>query len=407
MILPHRDDDLYNRRLAKAATSLVIRHPFFGYILFGSSVRVKCGEDVDTMATNGVDLFCGRDFVKTEPLEFLEFVLLHELLHIYFNHFGRRGTRDPLLWNVAVDIYVNDQCAQLFTTDPLMPYHVDPRLIQPAMWAREKTCEEIYDILAKVQEEEPEKIEKMMPSEDLEIGNGKDMLPPPESVPGQEPDPNDPQSSKEWQAGFHQDVAQAKAMAERTPTARKLTSAIQERMTKIMKATLPWGSILRGDLAYDLGWDESTYAPPKVKYYPIILPQTRSVKERVLLLAVDISASVTQELIKIFISNVMAAAMKATKTVVVTFDQVQRDYHETTNPKNIFKHVKFVSGDHYMTSAKCVFEHADRLKPSAICVLTDGHIELPDHPYKNTTFVIPDGGRRLPWGRHIVMEFPW
>lgn len=401
MIIQRLGDDIYNRRMTKAATALVIRHPFFGYLLFGSAVKVVPAER-PTMATDGVSIYCGVNFVRSEPFEVLEFGLLHELLHIYFNHLARRRQRDPKIWGYAADIFDNGECSVLLGTED-SKWPIPDRFIQPQIWAEGLTVEEIYDRLVETQNKSPDTLKEICTGEGM--GNGDDMIPVPTPPPGT--DPEDPQGAKEWQSAFQQDVAQAFAMAERTATKRELTAATRARMQKIQKATLPWGTILRGDISHDLGYDEATYCPPKVKYYPIILPQTRSVKERVLLLGVDISASVTDELIKIFISNVMSAAMRATKTVIVTFDQVQRDYHETKNPKDIFRHVKFVSGAHSMTSAKCVFEHADRVKPSAICVLTDGYIELPDKPYKNTTFVIPEGGNRLPWGRNIVMEFPW
>jgi predicted metal-dependent peptidase len=406
VIIQEKNQDLYNRRMTKAATALVIRHPFFGYLLFGSSVKVVA-RAIPTMATDGRSIYCGIDFVSKEPIEILEFGLLHELLHIYFNHHARRGSRDAKVWNIAVDIFTNEQCSLLLSHDNgNTRWPIPARFIQPAEWALGKSCEEIYDILMKAEQDEPDVLKKLQPAED-ELGSGSDMIPMPEPLP-RGVDPLDPQGSKDWQGSFQQDVASARAMADKTVvTKRLLTDAVRDRMAKILKSTLPWGSILRGDLSYDLGWDEATYCPPKTKYYPIILPQTRSTKERVLLLGIDISTSVTDDLIQIFISNVMSAAMKATKTVVVTFDQFQRDYYETTNPKTIFEHVKFKSGAHYKTSAMCVFEHADRLKPSAICLLTDGHIEVPETAYKNTTFVIPTGGAHLPWGRHIVMEYQW
>lgn len=33
----------------------------------------------------------------------------HEVMHLVLNHHGRRGSRNPLLWNIAGDIFINDQ----------------------------------------------------------------------------------------------------------------------------------------------------------------------------------------------------------------------------------------------------------------------------------------------------------
>lgn len=403
MILNYTEP-LYNRRMAKAASALVIRLPFFGYLLFGSGVRVVAEAARPTMATDGVKIFCGVHFVAGEEIDIVMFGLLHELLHVYFNHHARRGNRNPLIWNIACDIYVNGLCSVLLGDGH--PWPVPARFIQPESRFDGKTVEEIYDIIYKQEQASPGSAENYLPEgkeEDDEISNGKDMVEPEHTPGGQE----DAQDDSTWQDTFREDIARAKVLAEKSPTHRPLTDSVISRMDKLLRPTLPWGSLLRGGLSTDLGWDDVTYAPPKTRYYPIILPQTRKLKERILLLGVDVSASVGDELIRIFISNVQSAAFRATKTIIVTFDQIVRERYETTRPRDIFSRVKFNSGHHTHTSAVGVFEEADRVHPSAICVLTDGYIDLPDRAYRNTTFVIPEGGQRLPWGKTFVMEHPW
>ena len=405
MILTHEDQS-YNKRVAKAASSLVIRLPFFGYLLFGTGVRVV-GQSIPTMATDGVRIMCGVQFVLSQHLDVVMFGLLHELAHVYFAHHSRRGDRNAKTWNIAADIYVNGLCSQLLAENG-KNWKVPEEFIQPQGWAEDMTVEEIYEALQRQEEASPQSTAQYLPKpgSSEEISNGSDMVEP-EPGTGDAGAEADLQDNGEWQDTFREDISRAKALAENSPLAKPLPGAVTTRMDKILKASLPWGALLRGSIADSLGWDEATYAPPKMKYYPVILPQTRQLKERVLLLGIDVSASVTQELIKIFISNVQSAAARATKTVIVTFDQVVREQYETTRPRDIFSHVKFNSGAHSYTSAMGVFEIADKVKPSAICILTDGYIDHPEKPYKNTIFVIPEGGNRLPWGRVYTMEHPW
>lgn len=404
MILQHTDD-LYNRRMTKAASALVIRLPFFGYLLFGSSVRVV-GDMRPTMATDGVKIYCGIHFVAGETVDIVTFGLLHELLHVYFNHHARRGNRDPKIFNIACDIYVNGMCSTLLGDS--QPWPVPDRFIQPQSWATGKTVEEIYDIIYKQEQSSPGTAAKYLPEDseaDDEVSSGQDMIDPPPA--SGEDEGEGAQGDPEWQDVFREDVARAKALAEKSPTHRPLSDVVISRMDKIMKPTLPWGSLLRGDISSDLGWDEVSYAPPKMKYYPIILPQTRQLKERVLVILVDVSASCTDELIRIFITNVQAAAFRATKIVIVTFDQIVREHYVTTRPRDIFTKVKFASGAHSRTSAVEAFEIARKANPSAVVCLTDGYIDLPDFTIRNTTFVIPTGGQKPPWGKTYVMEHPW
>lgn len=400
MIIKH-SNDAYNRRMTKAASALVIRLPFFGYLLFGSGVRVLGDEKHGTMATDGARIFCGVDFVLQQDFDIVMFGLLHETLHIYFTHHGRRGSRVPKIWNIACDIYTNGMCSILLGST-VARWPVPEQFIQPESWADDKAVEEIYDILMKQYAEDPKSVEEYC-KDTGEIGNGSDMLEP-EPATGE---PADPQDSPEWQNTFREDIYRAKALAERSPLHRELPGAVVSRMDKIMRATLPWGSLLRGGLSDQLGWDEATYCPPKMKFYPIILPQTRQLKERVLVVLVDVSASCTDELIRIFITNVQAAAHRATKTIIVTFDAVVREHYTTTRPRDIFTKVKFLSGAHSHTSAVGALEIAKAAKASAVVCLTDGYIDLPDFTLRNTTFVIPTGGKPQPWGKTYVMEHPW
>lgn len=408
-------DPIYNRRMTKASSALVIRLPFFGYLLFGSAVKVVA-DDIPTMATDGVKVYCGVEFVKQEDFDIVMFGLLHELLHVYFNHHGRRENRNPFLWNIAIDIFVNGECSSLLAStgaDGKM-YHwpVPKRFIQPQDWAANMTAEQIYEVLKKQEDEKPGHCTSYLPKEadgtpmQGEISTGSDLRDPsPEDASSSGSD--DLQENPEFQNTFRQDIARAKALAERSPLHKPLPQTIISRMDKLLRPTLPWGALVRGHLSQTLGWDAQTYCPPKMKYYPIILPQTRTTKERKLLLAVDVSASVTQELIQIFITNVQAAAARATEIIIVTFDQVVREVHRTKRPRDIYDHVKFVSGAHSHTSAIGVFQIAEEERPSAICVLTDGYISLPNKIFRNTTFVIPEGGNVLPWGKTFVMEHPW
>lgn len=409
MILKHADQ-LYNRRVTKAASALVLRLPFFGYLLFGSTVKVL-GENIQTMATDGASVFCGIEFTKKEHFDIVMFGLLHELIHIYFNHAGRRENRDKKRWNIAIDIYTNGQCAELLADSDGKPWPIPKKFIQWQDWAKGLTCEQIYLVLDKQDQETAGSSDQYLPKGGEpgdEVSEGTDILPPPKPEHGK-PAGGDPQDAQDFQDAFRQDVAHAKALADKSPLAKPLPTSVVDRMTKIMRPTLPWGSLVRGQISSDLGWDEATYAPPKMRYLPakIILPQTRSVKERILLLGIDISTSVTDELIKIFISNVEAASTRATEICIVSFDAVVRDHFRTKRPRDIFKHVKFVSGHHTHTSAIGLFDIAKTVKPSAICILTDGHIRIPEEPVRNTTFVIPEGGNILPWGKTFVMEHPW
>lgn len=101
-------EELYeiNDKLVTARIGLLLKHPFFGNL----ATRLKMIDASDwcaTLATDGRNFYYSNDFVsKLTPKE-IEFGFAHEILHIVFDHFGRREFRDPQLANIAADYAVN------------------------------------------------------------------------------------------------------------------------------------------------------------------------------------------------------------------------------------------------------------------------------------------------------------
>jgi len=137
-----------------------------------------------------------------------------------------------------------------------------------------------------------------------------------------------------------------------------------------------------------------------------MLPSTTSLKMKKLAILVDVSASMTKNIMDAVIANIGPAAARATSTVVVTFDEVVREVIETKQPKEVLRRVKFLSGDHSRTDSRGAFEVARRYAARATVCFTDGLIILPEVQWP-TTFVVPQGMKPLPWGKTIVMEVNW
>ena len=112
--------------------------PFFGALcLF---MRHGLDETIETACTDGVNVFFSPAFVDSLTADEIDAVMVHELLHAALLHMGRRGVRDPYLWNVAADIVVNGIIRkQPGLTLPLNPC-IDEKL-------EEYEVEEVYEIL--------------------------------------------------------------------------------------------------------------------------------------------------------------------------------------------------------------------------------------------------------------------
>ena len=64
-------------------------------------------ESHDTMATDGERIFWNENFVAETSNEELQSILIHEALHVVFEHPLRRGGRNHKLFNIACDYAIN------------------------------------------------------------------------------------------------------------------------------------------------------------------------------------------------------------------------------------------------------------------------------------------------------------
>jgi predicted metal-dependent peptidase len=91
--------------LTRAVSQLLIHQPFFGNLAF----RLRRIEAMwqPTMGTDGVHMFYNTEFVDRLSPQQLIACVAHEVLHNAFQHFLRRGDRDPMRMNLGGDMAIN------------------------------------------------------------------------------------------------------------------------------------------------------------------------------------------------------------------------------------------------------------------------------------------------------------
>jgi len=127
--------------LITARVGLLLRASFFGNL----ATRLKLVNADDwcpTAATDGRNFYYNTRFIKMLKPKEVEFLFGHEVLHCVYDHFGRRGDRDPQLFNIANDYCVNadlkkHRVGEFITSVPCL---YDPKY-------QDMSSEEIYDIL--------------------------------------------------------------------------------------------------------------------------------------------------------------------------------------------------------------------------------------------------------------------
>lgn len=383
-----------------AVTDLVLRAELMGLSMLGEAIRIRQDDSVRTMCTDGRVIRVSQPWLEKNGLRGNVFDLLHEWLHCFCNHVARRGDRDPKLWNIACDIVVVRMASETLSRPGDLWKPPEDGVIPPD-WAKDLSAEEIYDRLV----QDPKLGQACMPKP----GDGEHQCA--GDFDYESADEMTEQEEQEFYQKLTEELAQAQLIVQMSTgktIEERYGSAVASRLNDVLRGTIPWGKLLRGDLIDAVTKEFATWAPPKRKYYPLlIMPSYHSFLERKLLLGIDVSASVGQDLMKAFIANTMPAALRAKETIIVTFDQVVREVVVTRRPKTVLEQVKFLTGVHSYTDVRPVFELVDKYRPSGVAIMTDAYLAYPERPYPSTLWAVPKGAGVPPWGKTYTMERSW
>ena len=102
---PNLNDPVVQSIVA-ARVRLLFNYAFFGNLATRLEL-VDASKWCKTAAVDGRRLYFNREFIKSLTEDELLFLIGHEVLHCVYDHLGRRGGRNPLLWNAANDYIVN------------------------------------------------------------------------------------------------------------------------------------------------------------------------------------------------------------------------------------------------------------------------------------------------------------
>ena len=147
---------------------LLFEMPFWGQLACRLKLQDASGW-CPTAATDGYTLYYNVDFIQklagtNEATEELKFLLAHEILHTVYEHFFRRGKRDPEIWNAAADYVINGELVDAKVGKMPSVGLYDEKF-------KDMTSEEVYDWL----DQNVEKIKIPMPMDmHLDVDDGDD-----------------------------------------------------------------------------------------------------------------------------------------------------------------------------------------------------------------------------------------
>ena len=95
----------YNKRLLLSRMRILLNNGFYGLLLMHMILALD--ENCETAATDGYRIYFGPNFLDELSDNELDFVMMHEILHVVLQHCLREGDRNTERFNIACDIVVN------------------------------------------------------------------------------------------------------------------------------------------------------------------------------------------------------------------------------------------------------------------------------------------------------------
>lgn len=287
------DEKAIHKKLSRACAQLMIKHPFFGSLVYQHEMEIT--ESVDTAAASADNrmLFNPRFVEKVDPDQ-LVFLVAHEVMHIVFAHAQRRGNRDHELFNIACDAVINE----ILISERVGTFIEGGVRMQGA---EKETSENIYKVLA--QNSSPGEGNESGGNRKRSEGKGyegqlsiKDL---PEEV-AQKTDAEVKAAVAEGKLKLGQAAAMARMQG-------KMSGALAGIIDKLLESKLPWYQILerymvgKADQRYN--WSRPHRRRLNIAYMP---SRERYPSMGEIVVGIDVSGSISDREVSQFLGHCKA-----------------------------------------------------------------------------------------------------
>ena len=392
-------DRVVREKLVTARVGLLLRASFFGNL--ATRLRlINADEWCPTAATDGRNFYYNTRFIEMLRPKEIEFLFGHEVLHCVYDHFGRRGDRDPQLWNIANDYCVNGD---------LVKHNVGEKITSvPCLYDRKydgMSSEEVYDQLY----ENAEKID---------MGKLLDQMLD-EHLDGDDGDGDQdgegkgrPKLTAEERQAIKDEIKEAMLAAAATVDgAGNLPAGVKRLIQQLTEPQLNWRELLRMNLESTIKADYTWMrASRKGWHMDAVMPGMKLDPMIDIAVALDASGSISEKMLMDFLGEIQGImdSFPAYKITVFTFDTEAYNsvQYNSDNLDSICDYeVKGGGG----TDFDCIFNYlkAEEIEPKRLVVFTDGFPfgSWGDENYcdvcwilHGTTTIVP------PWGQYSYYD---
>ena len=394
-------DAAAREKLITARVGLLLRAGFFGNL----ATRLKL-ENADawcpTAATDGRHFWYNSQFIQRLSLKECEFLFGHEVLHVVYDHLGRRGDRDPVLSNLAADYCVNND---------LIKQGIGNRITAVQILYDKKydgwSYEEVYDDLFKnAKKINISELAKQLLDEHLEMEDGEG------DSDGDSKDGNGrPKLSKAEQKALRDEVKDAILQAARACGAGDLPEGVKRMIKEMTESVIDWRELLLQQIQSTIKSDFSWSRPNRRSWHmDAVLPGMKPGETVDLCIAIDTSGSIGEEELKIFLGEIngIMESYDDYKIKVWSFDTDVYNMQEfdADNMRSITEYEpKGGGGTDFM--ANWEFMKENEIQPKKFIMFTDGYPfgSWGDPDYCDTVFIIKGNpNAKPPFGIWAIYE---
>lgn len=137
------------KRIIRAKMNLLGKNGFYGLLL--SHIIFALDTECETACTDGRRIWFGPEFMEDLSDTELEFIMMHEIMHIVLQHCLRGEEYNNEIYNIAADIVINSNIMHSMNDDldtiTLKKYGVSMHLVPDGTEGYNYTAEEVYDML--------------------------------------------------------------------------------------------------------------------------------------------------------------------------------------------------------------------------------------------------------------------
>ena len=407
----------YIRRLLLSRMRILNTHGFYGLLLMHMVYSIDA--NAETAYTDGTRIAFGPKFLESLTDSELDFVMMHEILHVVLQHCIRGEDRDHERMNIACDIVVNSNI--------LLENNMDRRSITLSEWGEsmhiapdgkeghEYTAEQVYDMLPPT----PPRKKKKIPSSSGEKGRAKQEQGDPKDLTsgGHSWDDHSQWSQYEeddtlrdvWVKQFAE-ACEAISIREKTIGRGTLPLFAQRLLEKLRDPQVDWRTILNEFVQEEV--NDYSFSPPDRRFQesPFFLPDFNELGKNGepvdILFMIDTSGSMSDKEITAAFSEVKGAIDQfdgKLKGWLGFFDAAIIEPKPFESVDDVLK-IKPAGGGgtDFQIIFEYVHQHMENNLPACIIILTDGYAPFPqEHLAQNipVLWLIDNSDVEPPWGK--------